>query len=711
MGIPACGVKPRRGIAPACARPTGAELAFAVFYGPGLAVATAIVARVCAELDDEMVFKAGGGRTRRRVRHWAISLTGAAALAVALLAAPSARAAGLGPESLGPVPPPCGADYEYGNCLVQTRLGTFTLSPHVVHAGAVITGTISGECTIGWGNDGPCPIDWQMPAGKRVSGCGQFDYTCAIRIPKHESTAPYTTATVHITNAQGAGVSRDYYAIIGEARYQLSGHIKGLKGKPLGGVTVTVTGRKGSARTRTDGSGAYGMVLRRGAYVVSTNGQDVLPVQSGGCTVSKRTCQVNLSGDRIADFAQFQRLTISSEMPLRVVDDNHDGLIDYPTDFDPGKFEVLVKLAARGGAPCDAAGSYSFTVDGRVVPSTPKQDSLCTFVLKLKQGKQAVKVRGIASDGTRLLGMGVLQVRDFLIVGLGDSVASGEGNPDIFGGGAASWQDPRCDRSARSFEARAAIGIEQLAHGQASVTFMHLACSGAGISIGATGPYFGISPGGERLPLASQVSQLERLAGSRKVDAVAISIGANDIGFGDIVMFCALHSNCNSIPFRDGKTLDQITRAKIRALPGLYATLAHRLKAAGVPAARVYITQYFDPTRDASGQFCDPGLGLMDGNDNAWAYNAVVRRLNVQVATAAQQWGWHLVSGAQQGFRTHGYCSASSWIVSLGTSLVLQGDQNGTMHPNGAGHAYIAGLVLDHLRHDLLPNGRPRPLD
>ncbi|HUO72599.1 MAG TPA: hypothetical protein VMU39_17655 [Solirubrobacteraceae bacterium] len=134
------------------------------------------------------------------------------------------------------------------------------------------------------------------------------------------------------------------------------------------------------------------------------------------------------------------------------------------------------------------------------------------------------------------------------------------------------------------------------------------------------------------------------------------------------------------------------------------------LTGAGVPAKRVYITQYFDPTHDSHGFICSNILGRLGFSDAQWAYNSVVRPLNVQVATAARHWGWHLVSGAQQGFLTHGYCSNSPWVVSLGESLTQQHDKNGTMHPNGAGHQFIGALVFNALERDLLPHGKPRPL-
>ena len=81
-------------------------------------------------------------------------------------------------------------------------------------------------------------------------------------------------------------------------------------------------------------------------------------------------------------------------------------------------------------------------------------------------------------------------VRDFLIVSLGDSVASGEGNPDIpwdlspsrrtASSNTPKWELSQCHRSALAGPARAALQLEQ-ADPHTSVTFIHLACSGGRI--------------------------------------------------------------------------------------------------------------------------------------------------------------------------------------------------------------------------------------
>src|SRR5712691_4922881 len=169
-----------------------------------------------------------------------------------LVGAPSPAAAGGAPD-LGTSPPDCGAvhrDYADPSCTTQTRNGTFSLSPHVVHAGGTLTGTIGARCMHrnGVGFDQPpnelCPIDWNelLAIGKRKSGCTPAAGFCTVKISKRAPQTKYTILTVGITSDQGTGISKDYYAIIGGDYYVLAGHVTDENAKPAHGVFVTISG-------------------------------------------------------------------------------------------------------------------------------------------------------------------------------------------------------------------------------------------------------------------------------------------------------------------------------------------------------------------------------------------------------------------------------------------------------------------------------------
>src|SRR5215216_1507388 len=74
--------------------------------------------------------------------------------------------------------------------------------------------------------------------------------------------------------------------------------------------------------------------------------------------------------------------------------------------------------------------------------------------------------------------------------------------------------------------------------------FVPRGCSGATVPRGLLGPYVGIEPDRERTIQPPQVELLSDLAARREIDAVLVSIGANDVHFGAIVQFCAAVKDC-----------------------------------------------------------------------------------------------------------------------------------------------------------------------
>lgn len=89
----------------------------------------------------------------------------------------------------------------------------------------------------------------------------------------------------------------------------------------------------------------------------------------------------------------------------------------------------------------------------------------------------------------------------------------------------------RAHRSSKSWPAMAALAIER-ADEHSSVTFIHLAASGATIRKGVLGPYKGTD--GENLrgdPLQPQVDQMRDLVANRAIDVLTLSVGGNDVGF------------------------------------------------------------------------------------------------------------------------------------------------------------------------------------
>ncbi|MEI7744174.1 MAG: hypothetical protein WCK58_10575, partial [Chloroflexota bacterium] len=398
------------------------------------------------------------------------------------------------------------------------------------------------------------------------------------------------------------------------------------------------------------------------------------------------------------------------------------GLIDYRKTPSEVALPATLATTLDGCASIPDGGSFmgfSWRIDGQVAAGTD-----CTLVTSLAPKTVHQVELTVTQDGVQNTVTHDVQVDDLLVVSIGDSVASGEGNPDIPGGSAAldgnaTWQDRQCDRSAKSGPALAARQLEE-SDPHTSVTFVHLACSGARVTgtDAATGglltPYEGIIPAAG-VVLPPQVDQLVTLVGTRPVDALLVSIGANDVSFSSVVKDCIiLLSDCTTGSTKDG--FDSL----LTDLPLHFIELAERLDPAAshlpgptiVPANRVFLSEYFDPTTTETGAWdlrCVstnlnkiPGLGYAKVTDTEaqWASTYVGAKLNAAVVAATVRHGWHFVGGIGAQFRSHGYCAAVPWVVSIESSFSDQSDafaffdKNGAFHPNNAGHvAYGAALA------------------
>jgi lysophospholipase L1-like esterase len=230
------------------------------------------------------------------------------------------------------------------------------------------------------------------------------------------------------------------------------------------------------------------------------------------------------------------------------------------------------------------------------------------------------------------------KVRDLLIVGLGDSFASGEGNPDMpvefseaqryknlyprrktnDASGSAQWTDELCHRSVYSHQLRAALQIA-IENPQSAVTFLGYGCSGAGIEAGILGPQEYVESVSTARPQSSENTgaQTSRfLSGDsndaqirwllrelclvkpekekslwicpdnqfrRSVDYLFLSVGGNDIGFRNVVAWATLREGTSAtLANFFGATVPakQFAENMKDSLPGAYAHLAKALERA-----------------------------------------------------------------------------------------------------------------------------------
>lgn len=415
--------------------------------------------------------------------------------------------------------------------------------------------------------------------------------------------------------------------------------------------------------------------------------------------------------------------------PRYGLDANNDGLTDQLT--------TAAAVSPPDGFPIDLSVA-TCPANARVVwrSGTRALGEGCAVTARLPEGSHDVEVQAFDDGSDQLIGAKIEQVvvNDILIVSLGDSVASGEGANEkpvpVVG-----WGDNQCHRSAAAGPSVAAKALEA-ASTRSSVTFVHLACSGATIHKGILGPYDGIVPGVVTLP--PQIQQMTSLVRDRQIDALTISIGANDVQFSKIIELCMADPSCE-LPASSlgiGVTGFGLGAAHFASLapnlPAAYAQLAgalHNLRTpAGdraIPGNRIFLTEYYNPMRDTTGAPCDggvladaptgtltqalgPTLGPLvggavsqvadiDADEARWAEQVMLTELNRLGDEAAANFGWQRVSGMFADFAPHGYCTPAGqrWVETFTDSMASQGDQNGSVHPNIAGHAQSYGPRIE----------------
>jgi len=315
------------------------------------------------------------------------------------------------------------------------------------------------------------------------------------------------------------------------------------------------------------------------------------------------------------------------------------------------------------------------------------------------------------------------RLRDALVVSLGESAASGQGNPDergeptLLGSGQCefttlsmiaeglvgvsmerdpTWQEPLAYRSYQSGPSRAALALEDLRAGKV-VTFLSFASSGAEIETGLFEPQRDFQDVG-------QIEEARRTVAGRKIDALLLSIGGNDVGFGpglkDLVK--------DFMGQGQDATFAEIN-TKIAQLPQKYLRLAERIEDRLNPR-KVYITEYPTAFFDRSDGTPGGGCGIFDSSfeldisaEDGRRIRDAGRRLNAAVRQAADRHGWVFVDGIEAGFAGHGYCSDNSFFVFAEDSCRQQGNFEGTMHPNAAGHAVYSRRLQAALARRLFP--------
>jgi hypothetical protein len=421
-----------------------------------------------------------------------------------------------------------------------------------------------------------------------------------------------------------------------------------------------------------------------------------------------------------------------------------------------------IRIQVRGAAPGARCEATNETLD-----VTVSGDCASLPLLDARLGRQTIAAAVSAGGRSQTL-RAVAELRDLLVVNLGDSVGSGEGNPheamlgdwgerrcDLVGPSRcwvrpSIWWETRCSRSLLSAGAlAAAFYAASPASASTSVTFVSFACSGAKSEHVWTPsggrPYGGqASPADVRAyrdrfidpayraripdpfpnPLPPQIVSLRNLlacpngrngCAPRRPDHVFVSLGANDIRFGEIFETLALGERVTGSPNPPAREeLRNWVRQGLSAMEGNLAATADELQRLG--ARQVTLLGYPNPARDSRGRYCngEVGEGLLFAGatrittgESSFAERRVWQPLNDRLRRIAERFaqrGWAADMAVAEAPTSNGpstrtgFCARPSWWISYMEAVfrqgiikvATQGAPSGTFHPNVLAHAALA---------------------
>lgn len=215
-------------------------------------------------------------------------------------------------------------------------------------------------------------------------------------------------------------------------------------------------------------------------------------------------------------------------------------------------------------------GDCQWSVDGRPGPLAPCDTPV---ELSVNAGPHEGRWRGFGelgvTDGQGRATAVTVDIADRLVVAMGDSFSSGEGNPDVpsvissaIPAGPeferpdwleseaarpwverATWWDEPCHRSLLSWPVLASFWLASR-DDRSAVTLVHVGCSGAEENDGLNIAQRKLPGGGdERASQADQVRSLLAEGPGRPIDNVLMSLGGNDVGFVPVIKYAVLPPN------------------------------------------------------------------------------------------------------------------------------------------------------------------------
>ena len=354
-----------------------------------------------------------------------------------------------------------------------------------------------------------------------------------------------------------------------------------------------------------------------------------------------------------------------------------------------------VGIVLAGALPANDGCAWSFD-DGEGPPRQVNGACQEEVKLRVRNGRMTLAIVDvILPDGTAQRLVSEIKVRDVLVAGMGDSIASGEGNPDRavrlsdegfcfksfsgieyyrpgragFSGNrsctimlgedpkssewalqSARWMSGPCHRSLYGYQMRTALGLA-VENPHLAVTFIPLGCTGATVNSGfldsqraseCPSPGTGAAcPGSTRAQVAELtdlIAMARKHRSDRGLDLVLLTIGANDIRFSGVIADIITEPGTErSLLTRGGliTSVEEAQRILDRDLPGNFTKVRAALKPfVGGNFSRVVYVSYGNPALAAPNTPCPGGR---DGFDVHPAFGADGERLRKAMDFVSQR--------------------------------------------------------------------------
>jgi len=319
------------------------------------------------------------------------------------------------------------------------------------------------------------------------------------------------------------------------------------------------------------------------------------------------------------------------------------------------------------------------------------------------------------SDGSFTIEPARVLVEDRLIVGLGDSYASGEGNPDIpaqFTKGRVDWDviythriqkapqkdkdarvgwlDRRCRRSMYSYQFKTALQLA-LEEPKKAVTYVSYACSGA-TTDNIINKKQSPNEGFKLFKTSPQIKALRKVLENknnkqREIDYLLLSTGGNDIEFAKFVAYVVTSRFLRKIaaPGIDEDRLKKMEGGGIRKkllsgtdknngnYPRLHKVLLDEkegIRLKGGNSKRILLTAYPNILYDENGKPCEANRREFDtpfkeDEGRKARIEQVEQYISIPLLKVQQderltgELGWTVVDTHLKAYTTHGFCAQS----------------------------------------------------